>query len=189
MAYLAASGCKPALARHRQRRVAIRVAAFLVAAFLGMTQLLMVSAAWGQIPAMAGRIVDQASILSTEDATQIAKLLEAYERETTHQIAVLTVRSLEGEAIESFSLRIARAWQLGRRGDDNGIVLVVAPKERSVRIELGAGFETFISNERASEIISKDMVPSFKRGAWSEGIGRGVAQLMRDARAYSVQKR
>jgi hypothetical protein len=100
---------------------------------------------------------------------------------------VLTVRSLEGESIESFSLRVARAWALGQKGLNNGVLLTVAPNERKVRIELGKGMSRYVSDAQAQEIIS-DMLRSFRAGDIGRGVQLGVTQLMKACRAYKFRK-
>ncbi len=173
------------LAKHLPLRLVFALFQVLVA----VSMLAVPPVAWSRTPALTGRVVDEASILPAADAARIAARLATFERETSHQIAVLTVRSLDGEAIESFSLGVARAWRLGRQSRDNGILIVVAPNERQVRIELGSGFATFIPDQQAREIIVQDMAPSFGRGAWAEGLERGLDRLMREARALVVRDR
>jgi uncharacterized protein len=129
------------------------------------------------------QVEDQAAILSSQDEERLRQLLASYESETTHHIAVLTIRSLGGESIEEFSLRVANAWGLGRRGVDNGILVIIAPSERQVRIEIGRGFEKYISDARAAEII-EEMTPAFREARFSDGLERGLHLLMRDGRAY-----
>lgn len=87
------------------------------------------------------RINDEASVLSVQETEHIAKLLENYERETSHQLGVITVKTLAGESIETYSLRMATNSGLGIKGIDNGILIVVAPNDRKARIELGRGFD------------------------------------------------
>jgi uncharacterized protein len=141
-------------------------------------------AAQSQTPAPVGRVVDQAAVLSPQERVSLNQLLVGYERETTHQIAVLTVQSLSGEAIETFSLRVANTWGLGRKGVDNGILIVLAPNEHEVRIEVGRGFERYISNLRADEIIRTQMLPAFRQQEYFKGLERGIQQLMDDGRAF-----
>lgn len=144
--------------------------------------------AHGQVPQLAGRVTDLATVLSAEDHLLLTQMLANYERETTHQIAVLTVPTLSGEAIEVFSLRTANAWALGRKSVNNGILVVLAPSERKVRIELGLGFEPYISDAQANEIIQTQMLPAFREKAYSKGLERGLQQLMRQGRAFVAPK-
>lgn len=145
-------------------------------------------AAQSQMPQPTGRVTDLAAVLSAEDKLLLAQMLANFERETTHQIAVLTVSTLSGESIEVFSLREANVWALGRKGINNGILVVLAPTERQVRIELGRGFEPYISNAQADEIVQTQMLPAFREKEYSKGLERGVEQLMRQARALVAPK-
>jgi uncharacterized membrane protein YgcG len=102
-------------------------------------------------------------VFSAAEVDRISRMLSMYEDETSHQLAVLTVRSLDGESLESFSLRVANAWGLGQKGVDNGILVTLAPRERVARIELGLGFGPFISDAKTKEILNQSMIPAFAR--------------------------
>jgi TLP18.3/Psb32/MOLO-1 phosphatase superfamily protein len=140
------------------------------------------------LPVRAGRVNDTADLLKAEDRARIEQALEQYERETFHQIAVLTIPTLAGEPIDSYSLRVANAWKLGQKGIDNGMLLVVAVNERIVRIELAPGMEKYVSNDDANEVIEEHIIPSFKRGDYTRGIQAGVIELMRLGRRFAVKK-
>lgn len=144
--------------------------------------------AQAQTPLPKGRITDQAVVLSVQDYRRLAQLLATYERETSHQIAVLTVPSLSGESIEAFSLRVAKSWGMGRKGVNNGILVVLAPQERKVRIQLGLGFERYITNARAEEIIRTQMLPPFRQRKYAEGLEHGLTELMAEGRNFVVSK-
>jgi len=137
------------------------------------------------VPRLEDRVTDLAQVFSAERKKRLIDELAAYEKETSHQIAVLTVPSLAGEGLEAFSLRVANAWGLGQKDKDNGILLVLAMKERQVRIEVGKGLESTISDERAQEIIQSEMVPAFRQGNYVEGLEKGAHRLMQDARGRS----
>jgi uncharacterized membrane protein YgcG len=141
-----------------------------------------------QVPDLAGRITDSAAILSAQDKTRLAQMLDDYERETTHQIAVLIVPSLSGESIDAFSLRVANAWSLGRKGVDNGILVVLAPNDRKVRIELGRGFKRYISDTQAQEIIDTQMLPALRQQEYFRALQSGLRQLMQEGRAFVAPK-
>lgn len=147
------------------------------------------AAAEPQTPRLAGRITDLAGILSSQESASLDRLLADYERETTHQLAVLTVPTLSGESIEAFSLRVTNAWGLGRKDVDNGILVVVAPVERKVRIELGLGFERYITNAQAGEIIRVQMAPRFRENEFAKGLDQGLRELMRQGRAFVAPPR
>jgi uncharacterized protein len=139
------------------------------------------------VPRLEGRVTDVANVLSAADRERLTSLLASYEKETSHQIGVLLIPSLAGETIESYSLRVANSWKLGQRGLDNGILVTMAMKERSVRIELGVGFERYISNSKAQAIIANAMVPAFRRGDYAGGLRAGVEELMREGRRFVVR--
>jgi uncharacterized protein len=137
------------------------------------------------VPVLNGRVNDADNVLSIEDQERLAKLLKNYEQETKHQIAVLIVPTLRDEDIESFCLRTAKAWRLGRKGIDDGIVVCLAMKERRVRIELGLGMNRYISNAEAKEIIDLEMTPSFAKGDIAGGLERGLKRLMEEGRRFT----
>ena len=143
----------------------------------------------GEVPQLAGRVSDYANVLSVEERADLEKILRAYEAETTHQIAILTVQSLHGESIEDFSLRVATAWGLGQKGLDNGVLVTLAPEEDAVRIELGTGMSKYVSDADAKRIIDETMIPAFRMGDMKGGLRRGVDQLLEVCRAYKIAKR
>ena len=125
--------------------------------------------------------------LSTQfSLTAVLILLTRYERETLHQIAVLTIPSLLGESIESFSLRVANSWRIGHKDFNDGILVTLAMKERKVRIELGLGMEKFITNATAQSIIETSMIPAFRKNDYAGGLERGLEQLMKEARKFVI---
>jgi uncharacterized protein len=136
------------------------------------------------VPILNGQVNDAANVLSIEDQERLSKLLRNYEEGTKHQIAVLIVPTLGKETIESFCIRTAKAWRLGRKGIDDGIVVCLAMKERRVRIELGIGMNRYISNTEAKEIIDVEMTPSFAKGDFAGGLERGLKRLMEEGRRF-----
>jgi uncharacterized protein len=137
------------------------------------------------VPVLKGRINDYANVLDEKLEASLESRLTAYEKETLHQIAVLTISSLGGETIEAVSLRVANTWGLGRKGLDNGVLLLVAPSERQVRIEVGKQMGVYVSDVQAGHIIA-DMTAQFKKGDLGAGVELGVAQLMKACRAYKI---
>lgn len=138
------------------------------------------------VPVLNGRVNDTANVLSIEDQERLSKLLGNYERETKHQIGVLIVATLGDEAIESFCLRTANVWRLGRKGIDDGILVCLAVKERQVRIELGIGMNRCISNAEAKEIIDAEMTPLFSKGDIAGGLEQGLKRLMEEGRRFTA---
>jgi uncharacterized protein len=130
------------------------------------------------VPALKGRVTDDAKILSSATVTQISDLLKAHETRTTNQVAVLTVLSLEGEDIESFSERVFREWKLGRRAKNNGVLIVIASGDRRMRIEVGYGLEGVLTDLKSGRIIRNVITPSFKANDFDGGVTKGVQAVL-----------
>ncbi len=130
------------------------------------------------VPALTGRVVDQADILTPATEKAITALLAAHEEATSHQVAVLTIPSLEGEAIEDFSIRVAETWGLGTAENDNGVLLTVAVEDRELRIEVGLGLEGDLADAVAGRIIRNDIVPVFRQGDFDAGVLVGVQSIL-----------
>lgn len=128
-------------------------------------------------PALTGRVVDAAGILSPGERASLTASLEALESRSTDQLVVVTVPSLQNYPIEDFSNRLIRHWQIGQKGKNNGILLVVAPNERKVRIEVGYGLEGAIPDALSSVIIQNRILPVFRRGDFAGGIANGVKDI------------
>lgn len=139
------------------------------------------------VPKLRGRVNDYAGVISARDRADLDSLLAQYERETTHQVAILTVQSLHGETIETYSLKVASTWALGRKGFDNGALLTVAMKEHAIRVELGAGMSRYVSDAQAKTVIDA-MLPAFRKGRYGDGIKIGVGRLLILCRAYRVSQ-
>jgi len=122
------------------------------------------------IPALTGRVVDTAGILSSAEESELARRLELIENETSVQIVVATIPSLEGAPIEDYSIRLAEAWKIGQAGLDNGAIVIVVPEERRVRIEVGYGLEAVIPDGMAGRIIRERMAPAFRDGDYYLGL-------------------
>ena len=147
-----------------------------LAAFLPLTAFDAVSAV--DVPYLQGRVTDDAEILSPAAITRIGALLENHEIQTTDQVAVLTVPTLDGESIEGFALRVFETWQLGQKDQDNGVLVVVAPRDRRMRIEVGYGLEGSLTDLEAGRIIRNVMTPRFKTGDFDGGIEQGAAAII-----------
>ena len=129
------------------------------------------------VPPLQGRVNDRAGVLSPAERGSLEERLAAYERQTGHQLAVLIVPSLEGDPIEDFSIRVVESWQLGKKGRDDGILLLVAVQDRQMRIEVGYGLEGDLPDARASRIVRELIAPAFAQGKMGLGISRGVAAI------------
>lgn len=130
-----------------------------------------------EIPALTGRINDGANIIDSKDKEELDSYLSAVEEATGIQIAVLTVKSIEDDSIESFAHEAAETWKPGQSGKDNGALLVVAFAERKIRIEVGYGLEDKLTDTKCGMIIRNEIVPAFRNGNYSEGILNGVKTL------------
>ena len=146
--------------------------------FFAALLLALPAAAQQALPALTGRVVDQAGIIDPATETALAVKLERFEERSSDQIVVATVESLGGEAIEPYANRLFRAWGLGQAGEDNGILLLVAVADRRMRIEVGYGLEGTLTDLHAKLIIENTMVPAFRAGDFSGGIDRAVDDII-----------
>jgi len=131
-----------------------------------------------EVPPLKGRINDYAGLLTPAAASRLEQKLASFERETSNQVAVLTVRSLDGDNIDQFAIRVAEAWKLGQKGKDNGVLLVIAQAERKVRIEVGMGLQGVLPDITASKIIRETMRPYLKDANFDQGVGVGVDAII-----------
>jgi uncharacterized protein len=129
-------------------------------------------------PKLAGRVNDQAALLSSSEAQSLEKKLEAHEKATGQQFALLTVKSLEGDVIEDFAVRVFESWKLGKKGKDDGLLLLVALDDRKMKIEVGYGLEGVITDAVASRVIRGTLTPAFKSKDYGAGIERAFDALM-----------
>ncbi len=148
---------------------------------LGLALALCALLAWAQVavPQLARRVTD---LTATLDAAQVAALearLAAFEARKGSQIAVLIVPSTAPEDIAQFGIRVAEAWKVGRARIDDGVILIVAKDDRTLRLEVGYGLEGAIPDAVAKRVIAETIVPHFRDGDYAGGIDAGVTQLMR----------
>ncbi|BFU94634.1 MAG: conserved protein of unknown function [Nitrospira sp.] len=132
-----------------------------------------------EVPPLTGRVVDSAHVLPTSDVDSLTASLKAHEEKTTNQVAVLIVPSLESEPLEEYAHRVATSWKLGQRGADNGVLLLIAVKERRLRIEVGYGLEGTLTDLRSAHIIRDEIVPRFKVGDMSGGVRAGTEAILK----------
>ena len=130
------------------------------------------------IPFLTGRVTDNADILSKDTRRTITESLKAHEQKTGNQIAVLTIPSLAGESIEDYAVAVFNSWKLGQKGKDNGILVVVVPNDRRMRIEVGYGLEGTLPDGLAGSIIRNIMTPQFKTGNYNDGIQSGIKAII-----------
>jgi uncharacterized protein len=129
-------------------------------------------------PALTGRVVDQANIIPDDREAALTAQLEQLQRATSRQLVVVTLASLEGQAIEDYGYRLGRQWGIGQSESNNGVLLIVAPNERKVRIEVGYGLEPIITDAISSRIINEQIVPRFRENDYPGGIEVGAAALV-----------
>ncbi len=128
-------------------------------------------------PALTGQVVDDANLLTTQQEAALSISLAALEDKATDQLVVVTVPSLQGYPIEDYANRLFRHWQIGQKTKNNGVLLVVAPNERKVRIEVGYGLEGTITDGLSSTIIQNTILPRFRRGDFGDGVVAGVKDI------------
>ena len=129
------------------------------------------------VPQPSGYVTDLAGVLSPQQAASLNQTLSDYEQKTTNQIAVLVVKSLEGRDIESYSMEVAEAWKAGQKHKDNGVILLIAPNERKVRIEVGYGLEGVLTDAKSAQIIRNIVAPRFRSGDYYGGIAGAVSAI------------
>ena len=129
-------------------------------------------------PQLTGRVVDQANLLSPEQEGALTGKLAALEQQTGRQFVVATVSSLEDRTIEDYGYRLGRTWGIGDEKRDDGVILLVAPKEKKVRIETGYGARVFLTDAVSSVIIRESILPRFKAGDFPGGITAGADQII-----------
>ncbi len=147
---------------------------FLLAILLGASP-----AIGTDIPYLTGRVTDNAQVLSPQARKSLTETLKAHEGRTTNQIAVLTVPTLAGEGIEEYAVRVFETWKLGQKGKDNGVLIIVAPSDRRMRIEVGYGLEGTLTDLMAGRIIQHVMTPRFRGGDYETGITEGALAVIK----------
>ena len=143
-----------------------------LAACLGL--LLAAAGVAREVPFLSGRVNDTADMIPPETELRIEEKLAALEEATGAQMAVLTIASLEGEAIEEYSLEVAETWGLGRAEQDDGVLMLIARDDRKMRIEVGYGLEGDLTDAQAGRILNNILRPAFRAGDFGGGIEGGV---------------
>jgi uncharacterized protein len=136
-------------------------------------------AAWAlDFPALSGRVIDEANILDQANRAALTQKLADLEAKSTDQLVVVTLKSLQGTSIEDFGVQLARRWQIGQKDKNNGVLLLVAPNERKVRIEVGYGLEGTLTDAISRLIIENSILPRFRANDFPGGISRGVDDII-----------
>ncbi|MDP3401397.1 MAG: TPM domain-containing protein [Brevundimonas sp.] len=150
------------------------MAVWLVLALPGLAQ--------PAFPELTGRVVDQADLLSAAKEAELETRLAALERDTSDQLVVVTVRTLDGYDIADYGTQLGRHWQIGQKDGDNGVLLIVALEERKIRIEVGYGLEGILTDALSALIIHEQITPAFKVGGFERGIEQGVVAIEQQLR-------
>ena len=129
-------------------------------------------------PELTGRIVDAADVIPQATRAALEPKLEALEAKSGIQLVVATVRSLDGQAIEPYVNELFRHWKLGEAPKNNGVLLLIAPNERKVRIEVGYGLEGTLTDALSKIVIANAIAPRFKAGDFGGGVERGVDDII-----------
>lgn len=132
-----------------------------------------------EIPALNYRVTDQSGTLSKSELSNLESSLEQFEKATSNQIVVLMIPSLGGESIEDFSLRVAEKNKFGKKGRNNGVLLLIAKADRKMRIEVGYGLEGTLPDAVCDQIIRRIIAPRFRDGDYAGGVSAGVDAIMR----------
>lgn len=164
--------------RSRQAKALILPAAWLFAMLLALASSFAAHAEVA-VPALTQRVTDLTGTLTPDTVARLESTLAQFEAAKGSQIAVLMLPTTAPEDIAEYGIRVAEQWKVGRKGVDDGAILIVAKDDRRVRIEVGYGLEGVIPDAIAKRIIEEDIVPRFKQGDFSGGVEAGVSRMMR----------
>lgn len=130
------------------------------------------------LPVLTDRVVDDANVLSASEKASLIAKLSSFEQRSSDQIVVATVNGLNGMDIETYANQLFRHWEIGQKNENNGILLLVAPAERKVRIEVGYGLEGTMTDALSAIIIQNGIIPQFREGNFAQGILNGVDDII-----------
>ena len=140
-------------------------------------------AAAQKFPPLTGRVVDTAGLLNPQQQQALSQRLEALEHASSRQLVVATVPDLQGYPIEDYGYKLGRAWGIGQKGANNGVIFLVAKNDRKVRIEAGYGLEPILTDAFNKDVIDEKIVPAFKSGDYPGGINAGADALIQQLQA------
>lgn len=134
---------------------------------------------FAEFPTPTGFVNDFANVIKQDARNHLESLLNSFENATGNEIAVVTLPSLEGRTVEDIAVDLYKTWGIGKKGKDNGVLFVVAPNERKMRIEVGYGLEGVINDALAGRILDEAVVPQFKAGNLDAGIAAGTIAIVK----------
>ena len=129
-------------------------------------------------PKLTGRVVDEVSLLDRGSKAQLRTLLQQHEQATGNQIAVAIIKDLQGYEIQDYGYQLGRHWKLGQKGKDNGAVLIIAPNDRKITIQVGYGLEGQLTDVISHNIIQTKISPAFRQNQFAQGITAGVTSMI-----------
>jgi len=129
-------------------------------------------------PKLTGRVVDNANLLDATEEVALTSELEAHESATSNQIVVVSLPSLQGYSVSEFANLLARHWKIGQAQTNNGVLMLIAPEERKVRIEVGYGLEGVLTDATSADIIRRQILPQFRENDYATGIKSGVKSIL-----------
>ena len=138
------------------------------------------------VPTLVAHVNDTAGMLTEAERAQLEQQLTDYEHKTGRQFALLTIPTLDGDALESFSIRVVEAWKLGQKGKDSGLLLLIVKQEHKIRIEVGYGLEGTITDAFSARVIRNVLVPAMRAGQVEAGLGQAFDLLMKQAAGEDV---
>ena len=137
----------------------------------------------------AGRVTDLSRTLAANEIAALEQKLESFERGTTNQVVVLLIPSLEGDSLEDYSIRLAEKWKIGRKGRNNGAILLIVKNDHKLRIEVGYGLEGALPDALAGTIIRDEIAPRLRAGQFYKGVDAGISAIMAATRGeYKGEK-
>lgn len=143
-------------------------------ALIVVAMTLVACAKQGEIPRPVGHVNDFAKMMNPQDAQTLELKLRDYETQTSNEIAVVTIKTLGNESVEDYTIRLAEQWKVGKKGKDNGVILLIAKEEKKFRIEVGYGVEGVLTDAQSKIILEREMKPYFKKEEFGKGILAGV---------------
>lgn len=176
------------LAPPRPKRLKLASTGFLwiLSLLVACLSLLPSTASAREVPPLQARVNDTAEMLAPEAESELEQRLAAYEAKTQRQFAVLTIDSLDGDALEDFSIRVVEAWKLGKKGKDDGLLLLIVKSDRKLRIEVGYGLEGTITDAFSARVVRQILTPAFRAGQVERGVQQALEVLMQKAAGEDV---